>query len=331
MFRRIAIAGLIAAGTLFAVQVVATAIVVFQPAFFQRQIAEAEELTEPGAFSWLLSKLSMVPAGPAPKTVVAVMIENSSAARESQAGLDKALAIIEMVVEGGITRFVVLLDVADLPERAGPVRSLRTYFLGLAEHWSSLLLFAGGSPEALEQAPAADIPVINGLGRPKDFTRDNDLPAPHNLFVDAESMRTLADEKEAKMILWPPYVVGSAPKGEAAKTIDIEFFSALHDVTFTSRGRTYERVNGEIVSPAAPANVIVLEAPIASVGEFGRLDIPLNKGDMVLFRGGFAYKGTWKFGKDGLAFAGLDDAPLRLARGQTWITVLPRLDRVSWK
>lgn len=333
MLRRSALACVILAGTLFVASIVSTAVAVVRPEWFRSAVSatEAEEISASGTVAWFLSKLSMVPTGPADTSVITVMIENSYAARPNQDGLDQALAVLEMVVEGGITRFAVLFDREELPERAGPVRSLRPYFLHGTEQWSSILYFAGGSPEALEEAPQSSIPAINGLGRPKNFFRDDELYAPHNLFIDAENMRSLMDEFETKTVAWPPYLVGSAPAGEKADTVRLEFYSQSHDVEYAFKGRAYERTNGGMLSEMMPVNVVVLEAPILSIGEKGRLEIPLSEGKMLLFRGGEAYRGTWTLRDNGLYFADQTGGEMRFARGQTWITVLPTLDRVTWE
>jgi hypothetical protein len=237
-----------------------------------------------------------------------------------------------MVVEGGITRFAVLLPGDRLPERIGPVRSLRPYFLELVEPWASLLLFAGGSPEALEEAPTATIPAINGLGRPKEFFRDKEIPAPHNLFIGSDGLRTIMREWELAPTLWPPYTVGGMPDGESASTVEMNFLSRTHDVTYTAKGGSYVRMNGDIESPMRPSNVVVLEAPIVSIGELGRLEIPLTGGRMLFFRSGMAYEGRWKLDRSaGLQFLDNDGRAMRFSRGQTWITVLPTLERVTWE
>jgi len=57
------------------------------------------------------------------RALLVVKIENSENARP-QTGMDAADIVIEELVEGGITRFMVLFH-SDLPAVAGPIRSAR--------------------------------------------------------------------------------------------------------------------------------------------------------------------------------------------------------------
>ena len=60
------------------------------------------------------------------------MINNINVARKAQSGLSDAYIVYEIVVEGGITRYLALFK--DAPTtRIGSVRSARHYFIDYAE------------------------------------------------------------------------------------------------------------------------------------------------------------------------------------------------------
>ena len=61
----------------------------------------------------------------------AVMINNVSTARPLQSGLQDAFIIYEMIVEGGITRYLALFQDTNT-ERIGSIRSARHYYLDYA-------------------------------------------------------------------------------------------------------------------------------------------------------------------------------------------------------
>ncbi len=243
--------------------------------------------------------------------------------------------IEEFLAEGGISRFLVLVDIQDLPETLGPVRSLRSYFLEAAQPWASLLLFAGGSPEALDAVRVAKhLTYYNGLAH-KEFTRDPDIAAPHNLFIAGNDIPVLASGAALHAVTWPPYSVNALSSGTDAQTVKMNFYSRIHNVIYTYEpdSRTYERLNGTVVSAMHPANIVILAAPITAIGEKGRLTIPLDEGgELLLFRSGIMQRGWWRK-QPGGAWEFLDEKhePLSLNPGQTWLTVLPDLRRVTWE
>jgi len=271
--------------------------------------------------------------------IVAVVIENHESARPHQEGLDDALMVEEWLVEGFISRFVAIFDRGNMPALMGPVRSLRPYMFEGLLPWSAVLLHAGGSPEALELAAGSKrIVDINGLygayyGK---FERIEGIPAPHDLFIRRAGAESLAAEEDLPGITWPPYHVGMAPAAPAATEIAVNFFSPVHDVQYAYDERTqrYDRTNGDVENQAHPSNVLFLEIPITEVGEYGRLHIQVQgKGKALLFRSGKVYEGRWEKKNDTTAFSftnGEGD-PLSFAHGQTWMTVLPSLERVTWE
>src|SRR3989338_1831670 len=112
------------------------ALIVFSFAFVQRRTgdgtAQAEASRDVLRYPMLASLRTLhlsPPLNRRSRPTVAVMIENHQEARPEHQWLEGALLIEEFLVESGITRFAVLFDAEDLPERIGPVRSLRPYFV----------------------------------------------------------------------------------------------------------------------------------------------------------------------------------------------------------
>lgn len=268
---------------------------------------------------------------------VAVIIENSYQARPYLTGLKTSPLVFEMIVEGGISRFAVVID-GEEPHDVGPVRSLRPYLFEAALPYVTAVVHAGGSPEAFDLAARhSEVPALNLLSGSNSAAaeRRHDIPAPHNLFTNAEGMASiLPQENEAGT--WPPFRVGSvARSATGAQTVTVNFGSSSHNVTFAydMRKKRYTRENGDMLSDATPANVVILEAPITEIGELGRLTIPLEEGDGYVFRDGKMLEITWSKADPTEPFmlknaAGSD---VRLRSGQTWILVLADLSRVTWK
>jgi hypothetical protein len=96
-----------------------------------------EKFTEAEAGSWVNER----PLG--------VMINNHVDARP-QSGLIYADLVYEIVAEGGITRFLAFY-LTNTPEKIGPVRSTREYYLVLVKELSdAMIMHIGYSPQALE-------------------------------------------------------------------------------------------------------------------------------------------------------------------------------------
>lgn len=288
----------------------------------------------PGGF---LSRLSLLPMGKRKRELVSVMIENHDAARPHHAGLEDALLIWEFPVEGFITRFSVLFDANDLPDRIGPVRSLRTYFLDALLPWAPPQIHAGGSPESFDRiAQIGTVFAVNGLGHPDDFFRDEEIPAPHNLFVESASVEKLIADATPKILRWPPYETGAAQSNSGALKIKIDLLNPTNNISYAYDffTQSYERANGASISRARPKNVLLLEIPVTDIGEFGRLVIPmLGRGSALLFRNGTVERVTWRKNSENqwFTFEAENGEPLVFAQGLTWITVQPTLGRVEWR
>lgn len=79
----------------------------------------------------------------------AVMVNNVDGARKLQSGLQDAYMVYEMMVEGGITRYLALfLDQSTA--RIGSIRSARHYYLDYALENDAIYVHHGYSPQARE-------------------------------------------------------------------------------------------------------------------------------------------------------------------------------------
>ena len=125
---------------------------------------------------------------PPNRPVLAVKVENTPDA-QPLAGLQGADIVYEEVVEGGITRFVVLFN-CDEADRVGPVRSIRTtdpeILAPFSEH--PLLAFSGGSKGVRTVVEDAGMTAMDEDSAAKAFTRDDARVVPHNLFTSTKPL-----------------------------------------------------------------------------------------------------------------------------------------------
>ncbi len=129
---------------------------------------------------------------------VSLMIDNFSLARPQHEGIRSASVVYEALVEGGITRIMLVFPYQELG-RVGPVRSARDYFVDYAEEYGGIYVHAGGSPAALDQLWNSERVYsieedIAETGETYSF-RDVNYDAPHNLFFDLLLTKEWAEDR----------------------------------------------------------------------------------------------------------------------------------------
>lgn len=92
----------------------------------------------------------------------AVMINNHASARKNHAGLQDAYLVYEMIVEGGMTRYMAVFKDQETA-KIGSVRSSRHYFLDYALENDAIYVHWGWSPQAQNDIGSLKINNINGL------------------------------------------------------------------------------------------------------------------------------------------------------------------------
>lgn len=119
----------------------------------------------------------------------AVMINNINVARPLQSGLQDAYIVYEIIVEGGITRYMALfLD--QNTERIGSIRSSRHYFLDYALENDAIYVHHGQSPQAAADFSKLGIDRIV-VGEGDTGWRDTSLhvSSEHTLFSSIEKLK----------------------------------------------------------------------------------------------------------------------------------------------
>lgn len=270
--------------------------------------------------------------GERPYQPVAVLIENSSAARP-QSGLIYADVVYEMYVEGKITRFMAIFNDRDSTV-AGPVRSVRHYYLDIVREWDALLLHYGGSGFAQDiYKKDRSIKRIDGIYDTKYYWRDKSRKAPHNAYIDiTESRQEISWEQKERGFLFGKDI----PVGHDYSRIVIPYHSG-HTVTsyvfdadkgvhkrFINGNPHVDRESGEQIEVK---NIIVQYAKHRSMNtSAGHIDIELvSSGTAEYFINGNHFKGTWKKAGKGerTIFYDEDGQEIMLMPGNTWIQVVP--------
>jgi len=128
----------------------------------------------------------------------AVMINNIGAARPLQSGLQDAYIIYEIIVEGGLTRYLALFIDQDT-ERIGSIRSARHYYLDYALENDAIYVHHGQSPQAASDFSKLGIDRIVA-DNSKTGWRDKTLnvASEHTLFTSIEKLENGIGKKRTE-------------------------------------------------------------------------------------------------------------------------------------
>jgi len=282
-----------------------------------------------------------------------VMINNHTEARP-QSGLIYADLVYEIVAEGGITRYLAFF-LSNTPEKIGPVRSAREYYLVLVKELSdAMIMHIGYSPQALY---AIDTWPVRSLFRggcesmPGCGWRDNprNVAYEHTAYVNGMKLRELGTrlgwEGKGDITLWKfKDNITKYSQKPAATKISIDFwtkgdYSSIF--TYNQQNNTYLKYTGYDVSDqpipvkdqetgaqVEVKNLIVQFATENTVfgDEKGRLDYQLlGSGKALVFIDGKVVDATWsKSGRDERTlFYDTDGNEVEFNRGKFWIAIVP--------
>lgn len=277
-----------------------------------------------------------------------VMIENAAFdGVRPQSGLSAASVVYEIIVEGGITRLMAVYA-GEQADPVGPVRSARDTYLEFASEYNCAYVHAGGSYTAMSAIPRFDMRELEALREYQWFWRDSSKYSPHNLFTNTENLYKAISEghswtDEPTYVSWKFVDDTKLPAGDAATEVNINF-GGSYDVTYTynMEGKYYERTNGGVLQTDANSgatlttrNIIVQHVPpgIFIEGK-GRVNFSVTgEGVVEIFRNGVLTKGTWKKSDRVSRTQFFDDtgAEISLARGNSWVEIVPEEYSVTWK
>lgn len=265
---------------------------------------------------------------------VAVLLDNVGG--YPQHGLREASMIVEMPVEGGLTRLMPIYDRND-PARVGPVRSARDYFVELAQRSEAVLVHDGGSPGALIAIGDAQVPTLNAYNRGELFARAGERGAPYNLYSVGTDLRGAV----TKLLPGASRTVTStvySPDDDAALVdeVNVKYSGAYESgFAFDARLGVYRWVRDGDLASHPDGQSVLMDAVL--VGEItarvipgdtaGRLYIPVDGGDATLYLQGKAVRGSWEAPSGvGLRFRTEGGELVDLAPFRTWVILTPTYD-----
>jgi hypothetical protein len=308
-----------------------------QPKPVPEPIQEEKPVEEPAGSAFIAPFTGLAVEKAPTLRPLAVMINNAPAARP-QSGLSAADIIIEVLAEGGITRFIAIFQSEGGAETVGPIRSIRPYLIELGESYDGVLIHAGGSPEAysiLQKQRKQHMDEISNGG--PYFWRSKERKAPHNLYTSVDKLREGTDKKgyshEFQSPVYKNDEAGATSTGESVKQFELHYLLNSYKVTYDYdevSGRYMRTVNGkpdqdkDNGNQLGAANIIVAGADHKVLDDVGRLSVNVDDGgEAMLFQKGKMIRGQWvRKAGDIIRFV-KDGREVNLVPGKTFINIVP--------
>lgn len=278
------------------------------------------------------------------QNVTAIMIENSPDARP-QSGLKNSGIIFEAIAEGGITRFLVLYQ-EQKPDLIGPVRSVRIYYVDWLAPFNASVAHIGGSAAALAEVRNGSYKDIDEFFNGSYYWRAKDRWAPHNVYTSFTKLDALNQKKGYTSSSFKGF---SRKDSEAnpvtsASIINVTMSGAMYNSSYAYDKTTNTYLRSQAGAPhldreagqIAPRVVIIMKVPMNQVMEDGYRESysTTGSGKAYIFQDGGVIEAKWNkaLRRDQLYFTDNDGKEISLARGQTFISVVPAdTGGVSWQ
>ena len=174
------------------------------------------------------------------KIVIGIKNDNNVNARP-QSGPQNADAVVEVLVEGGMTRFINIFYQSDTNYH-GPIRSARPTDPTVLRPLGGVLVASGATGGLIPEIKDMGVPVITDM-RP-DFFRITSRKAPHNLYADTYKLKSTAISRGYKKFDNPqplfPWGEPSLNNWSAVNYLTLSFSTATK-TTWTWSGGKYIR------------------------------------------------------------------------------------------
>ena len=281
--------------------------------------------------------------------VIGIKNDNNLNARP-QSGPQHADAVVEVLVEGGMTRFINIFYQSDTTYH-GPIRSARPTDPTMLKPLGGVLVVSGATGGLIPEIVNMGVPVITD-SRP-EFYRISSRKAPHNLYADTKILKSSAISKGYKKTDTPQPLF---PWGDPSfdNWINNSYltlpFSGFTETTWTWNGSSYSRTYFDAYKNKRNDNIhywsdingntgeILFETVIALFCEpyIHPLQLPsvktIGEGRAVILHGGKMLDARWKRGSNSDPFHIVDSNNniLYVPKGKVWISLVPNTKNPSF-
>ena len=284
----------------------------------------------------------VMPSGANNKIVIGIKNDNNVRARP-QSGPQQADAVFEVLVEGGMTRFINIFYESDTTYH-GPIRSARPTDPTVLRPLDGVVVASGATGGLIPEILDIGVPVITD--RRPEFFRINSRRAPHNLYADTVKLKNLAIAKGYKKSNNPqplfPWGSPNYKKWSNANSVTLKF-SSQTSTKWTWNGSEYLRTYYDAYEGSSSYNIHNWININGSVGQINTktvialfcepymhpLQLPsvktVGQGRAIIMHNGKLLDGFWKRGSNLDPFHIVDSNgnTLYIPPGKPWISLVP--------
>jgi hypothetical protein len=279
-----------------------------------------------------------------PRRVISFKVDNNLNARP-QSGLQEADTVMEILVEGGMTRFLAFY-MDKTSSYVGPIRSARPTDPNLVRPYGGILVVSGATAGLIPAIRELGVPVLEEVSAPTMFRIAN-RKAPHNLYADTELVREYIDQKGFlfNQDVNPLYDFGNDQSNwkSGAGRVTVKY-SDFTTVIWKLDNDQYSRFIVDGYSPEDDAvahnfitrdgytdilqipTVVVIQGPLYN-DEVTTLPsvLTVGVGPVTIFSGGKYIEGTWRRNDitDPFEFIDANQEPIEVPPSRQWIHILP--------
>jgi hypothetical protein len=287
-----------------------------------------------------------------PKRVISFKIDNNINARP-QSGLQEADAVHEILVEGGMTRFLAFFY-DNTSKYLGPIRSARPTDPTMVRPYGGTLVVSGATAGLIPSIRELGVPVLEEQSSPVMF-RISTRNAPHNLYADTELVRQTIDTR-GFYFLQPgpgplyPFGLNQNNWSDGANKITIKY-SEFTSVIWKLDGDKYSRFiidnysenkeatahnfisqDGNYSDILKTETIVVIQGPLYKDKATTLPSVlTVGVGNVYVFNQGKYIEGTWRRGDitDPFDLTDINGNDIQVPPSTQWVHILPNEGIVS--
>ncbi len=291
----------------------------------------------------------IMPSGSNNSIVIGIKNDNNVNARP-QSGPQNADAVFEVLVEGGMTRFINIFYQSDTTYH-GPIRSARPTDPTVLRPLGGVLVASGATGGLIPEIVDMGVPVITD--RRPDYFRISSRKAPHNLYADTSKLKSTAISRGFRKTNTPqplfPWGEPSFDNWKSNSYLTLTF-SGYTETTWTWNGTNYVRTYYDAYKNQKSDNVHYWSDVNGNTGQISfktvialfcepyvhPLQLPsvktVGEGRAIILHGGKMLDAKWKRGSnlDPFHIVDSNNNILYVPKGKVWISLVPNTKNPSF-